>query len=140
MDVTNYRLPDGITAALALLGLVWFAATGATAEAVAWRLVEMLSAGLALWLFRTGFRAIRGRQGLGFGDVKLFAAGAAWMTPEPLIWSLLIACIAGLMLALVHQGRRLGRTMAGPLVLPFGALLAPAFWLVWIAEQARLIR
>lgn len=139
VDIAEYRLPDGITAAIGLLGLASVAVLEADLVALGWRLVQVAAAALLLWLFRAGFRLLRGRHGLGLGDVKLIAAGAAWLTSEPLVWAILVACLAALLVAAVHSLRR-GRAdpERTPLILPFGAFLAPAFWLVWFTQQAGL--
>ena len=76
------------------------------------------------------YRRLRGREGIGLGDAKLFAAAGAWLSWTGLPSVLLLAAAAGLaghLLAARLTGRRLkGRE------LPFGPYLARALWLVWL--------
>lgn len=79
----------------------------------------------AAWLYRR----VRGREGLGLGDAKLFAAAGAWTTTAGLPGVLLIAAVSGLAAAAL-SGRRDGRLSADR-VIPFGPFLALGFWLTW---------
>ena len=71
-----------------------------------------------------------GREGLGLGDAKLFAAAGAWVSWAGLPSVLLLAAagaLAGHLLAARLTGQRLeGREF------PFGPYLAAALWLVWL--------
>lgn len=129
-DARAMVLPDPITLPLALAG---FAAT-------AWLAPERLAshalaAGGAFALFlaiRLGYRRFRGREGLGLGDAKLMAAAGAWLGPEPLATVVLAAALAALAVTGLRQWREQRIDLAAPI--PFGAYLAPAIWLVWIAD------
>jgi leader peptidase (prepilin peptidase)/N-methyltransferase len=125
-DRTAFRLPDAITIPLVLSGL---GAAGLMGTGVAW---HALSAALGLMLILLvdwGYRAWRGRAGIGMGDAKLFAASGAWLGAQALPTVLLWACIAALgMLLLAHI---LGRRVAATTAVPFGSFLAFATWLVW---------
>ncbi|MDR3452360.1 MAG: A24 family peptidase, partial [Rhodoferax sp.] len=127
-DWNSYRLPDGLTLPLLLIGL------GATAWLWPGELTDhALAAALGYGLFRGVawlYRRLRGRDGLGGGDAKLLAASGAWVGLAALPWVILVAALAGLALGLalaVHR-RRLSARMA----LPFGPCLALATWLVWL--------
>lgn len=89
-DFAHRRIPNEWSAAIAGLGLI---------DAVVMdRAVEALATGIggALLLFAFGrlYGMIRGREGVGFGDVKLVVGLGLWLGPQGLIWCFLIASLA----------------------------------------------
>jgi leader peptidase (prepilin peptidase) / N-methyltransferase len=128
IDADYMILPDVLTLPLVLAGLaaaflfdpenIFGHAAGAAAGYLLLRLVEIL------------YRRLRGRDGLGEGDAKLFAASGAWIGWWGLGDVLLIAAVAGLGLALADVAR--GRALAAHAAIPFGPCLAFATWLVWL--------
>jgi leader peptidase (prepilin peptidase)/N-methyltransferase len=82
---------------------------------------------------RWGYARIRGREGLGFGDVKLAAAVGAWppLALIPFCFSL-ATCPA---LVTVMFARLRGGSIDATAKLPSGAFLCPALWLVFYASQ-----
>lgn len=83
------------------------------------------------------YKAIRGRDGLGFGDTKLLAAAGAWVSWTGLPSVVLLAALFGL--AGVIAGRLTGRKIGPAAELPFGPPLALATWLVWLYGPLELI-
>lgn len=132
IDWDHFRLPDALTLPLVVAGLVatWLLDRTAIADHAMAAIVGY--AGLRL--LNAGYRRLRGREGLGAGDAKLFAACGAWVGLAALPDVLLLAALTGLGLAalLWLGGRRLSRTMR----LPFGTCLALALWLVWLEAAA----
>ncbi len=123
IDWTHLRLPDALTLPLLLAGLgatAWLDPAEATGHAVAAALGYA-----ALQLLAIGYRALRGRDGLGGGDAKLLAAAGAWVGLSGLGPVLLIAACAGILVALVRGGGLQATT-----VVPFGTCLAVGTWLV----------
>jgi leader peptidase (prepilin peptidase)/N-methyltransferase len=76
------------------------------------------------------YRALRGREGLGFGDAKLMAAAGAWTGLEGVGTVLLYGAVLGLVL--VGALRFWGRSIDGETPIPFGAGLAAGLWLTWL--------
>lgn len=83
-------------------------------------------------LFAAGwiYQRLRGRPGMGLGDVKLAAMLGAFLGPKGIALSVLLASFLGSILGLALVARRKG---TGATALPFGSLLAPAalvalFW------------
>lgn len=76
------------------------------------------------------YRALRGREGLGLGDVKLASAMGAWLGWQALPFTVLVACAIGLVWVGVATMRR-GREALGE-QLPFGVALCLALWIVWL--------
>jgi leader peptidase (prepilin peptidase)/N-methyltransferase len=81
----------------------------------------------SLALFGAFYFRLRGRDGLGLGDAKLFAAGGAWLGWEALPLVLAVAAVAGLAFALA-VARRPGAQIA------FGPCLALGIWVGWLVR------
>lgn len=128
VDGEHYWLPDRLTLPLLLAGF------GAAAALDRLSLPDSAigaAAGFgALWLLARGYRALRGREGLGGGDPVLLAALGAWTGWQGLPAVLLWAALAGLAVALARAAT--GRPMAADDRLPFGVFLALGGWLVWL--------
>ena len=128
IDAEWMILPDALTLPLVVAGLsaVWWFAPEAGADHAA-------AAGLgwlALWGVGSVYRRVRGRDGLGEGDAKLFGAIGAWVGLAGLADVLLGAALAGL--AWAGLSRLRGRTMVATTALPFGPFLALAGWAVML--------
>lgn len=127
IDLRRMILPDVLTLPLIVAGLaaaLWSPQhlTARTAGAV---LGYLSLAGIAFL-----YRRLRGREGLGGGDPKLFAAAGAWVGASALPSVLFLAACLALAAAAVAiaAGHRLRRNSA----LPFGPFLALAGWLVYL--------
>jgi leader peptidase (prepilin peptidase)/N-methyltransferase len=133
LDIDHLWLPDRVTYPLALTGIA-FGSLGAPP----WpndRLIGMAAGFLSLFAIALGYRMLRGREGLGGGDPKMFAAIGAWLGWAALPFVLLLAALAGL--AAVAVARLSGRAIGPTTRVPFGALLAAAGWPVWLLLFAR---
>ncbi len=132
LDLTAFWLPDRLTLPLGLGGL------GAAALGLGPGLVTALAGAAAGYLALAGvalaYRWLRGREGLGGGDPKLFAAIGAWLGWEWLPLVLLGACALGL--GAVAVLRLAGRRIDVAKHLPLGAMLAAAAWPLWLAGHA----
>lgn len=122
LDITEFWLPDVLTAALAITGVV-VGLTGVAPD-MSNRLIGGACGFGALWAIGAGYRLTRGRDGLGGGDPKLFGAIGCWLGWQLLPSVLFLAALAGLGVALFRmltgRGARLDDRM------PFGALMAIA--------------
>ena len=128
IDFRHGLLPDALTLPLLPLGLVFAALEG-------WELVFPRAIGaavgfLAFALIQWLYRRLRQREGLGHGDVKLFAAAGAWVSWEGLPSVLLIGALFGLGMALIGSWQ--GRRVALDQRLAFGPGLCLGIWLVWL--------
>ncbi|RDV06341.1 prepilin peptidase [Sphingorhabdus pulchriflava] len=120
LDARHFWLPDRLVIALALLGLLLGGIPSGGVE-LTMRLLAAALAFVALESLRRLFRNVRGREGMGAGDPKLFAALALWLSPYDMPLLILIASTLGIALALFTVARR--RSMQQ---MPFGSLLAAA--------------
>ena len=129
LDLQHYWLPDRLTLPLLALGLA--GGMGTLPE----RLLGAATGGGGLLLLALLYRWLRGREGLGLGDVKLMAALGAWLSLGLLGPLLLAASVAGLAFAAVSRWRRTAEDGAVMRV-PFGACLALAGFPMWLAANA----
>ena len=127
LDLEHYWLPNRLTYPLILSGLV--AAGIFEPSRILHHLAGAAIGFLLLSLVRIVYRRLRGREGLGGGDAKLFAAAGAWVGWQDLPLVLLAAAASALAGAiLLHRHKE--EFLAKPL--PFGLFLAPAIWLVYL--------
>lgn len=128
-DLVWFRLPDLLTAALFVcaLTLAWWAGDPGVSGALAGAL-----AGSGTFLaLRIVYRALRGREGLGMGDVKLMAGLGAALGPYDLPLMLLTASLTALAVAGVGRLRS-GKALSPTRPLPFGAALCAATGMIWV--------
>lgn len=123
-DLRDRLLPDTLTLALVAAGLA--VAWAAPGQGLAGALLSAAAGAGAFALLRLGYRRLRGREGLGLGDVKLMAGIGAALPVAALPAVTLAAACGGLALALVVADWRVRGAE-----LPFGAFLAGAAALVW---------
>jgi leader peptidase (prepilin peptidase)/N-methyltransferase len=101
------------------------------------RLDHVIGAGVGgalFWLVREAYWRIRGREGLGLGDVKLAAAAGAWTGWQHLADVILFATTAALGLAIaIAIVRR--EALSATSRLAFGVFLAPSIWVVWLLRS-----
>lgn len=132
LDVEHQWLPDRLTLPLVAAGLL--AAWAGLGSPPVGRVVGAALGWASLELIRRGYRALRGREGMGGGDPKLFAAIGAWVGALHLPFVLLGAGLLGLAAAALMRLR--GQEVAATTRLPLGALMAVAAWPVWLVVAA----
>lgn len=130
-DISDFVIPDGPLICMAAIGAAARLADTdieMPAEALSVAL-DALVCGGALLAIRELYYRLRGVDGIGFGDVKLAAVGGMLVGMIGFFWALFLASAAGIIVVLIAQvinpRRRLDR-------LPFGALLAPVCWGLWM--------
>jgi leader peptidase (prepilin peptidase)/N-methyltransferase len=129
IDESRLRLPDVLTVPLLLAGLVLVWINGWDDPAM--RAIAAVIGGSALAAVAWIYRRVRGQDGLGLGDAKLYAASGAWVGFEGLTSVLLTACLAALLFvsaAAVTGQKTYDRKSA----IPFGPFLALGTWIVWL--------
>lgn len=127
-DVASFTIPDLALGAMAGTAAVLRWQGWGEGEVLALGADLLLSAGL-LWLVREAFYRRRGVDALGFGDVKLAAMMGLWLGAGDFAMALLAASGTGL--ALAGAAALAGRPVTLSTKIPFGALLAPAGYVVW---------
>ncbi|MEE4207762.1 MAG: prepilin peptidase [Parvularcula sp.] len=121
IDLETGYLPDALT--LPLLGGGLVHAGLLPDRSLSMSLAGALIGGGSFLLLRFLYQRLRGREGLGGGDVKLLAAGGAWCGPIALPAIILIASVSALLVAFAKAAAK--RTnIAGSDELRFGPYLA----------------
>ncbi len=122
IDWDTTLLPDDIT-----LPLLW---AGLIASAMQWTAVPLASSVwgavggyLSLWLVYWAFKLVTGKEGMGFGDFKLFAALGAWFGWQALVPIILMASVIG---AVVGMAMKFSSSLREGGYVPFGPFLAGA--------------
>ncbi|HEX4969458.1 MAG TPA: A24 family peptidase [Steroidobacteraceae bacterium] len=134
IDIDHQLLPDNMTLPLVWIGLLLSLA--ATIPSVGLpvdprsSIIGAIAGYLSLWSVYHAFRLLTGKEGMGSGDFKLFAALGAWLGWQMLLPIILLAAFTGavigiLMIALRRRDRNIP--------IPFGPYLAAAGWiaLLW---------
>jgi leader peptidase (prepilin peptidase) / N-methyltransferase len=135
VDARRFIIPDELTAAALALGLVHAAigrpdGIGGALAIAALRGAIMAAAFFGLWAL---YRRLRGREGIGLGDVKLAGVAGVWLDWPTIPVAVEIAALAALAVCLVRW-LAFGRTISATTRLPFGLFLAPAIWIAWLGE------
>lgn len=136
IDWDTTLLPDDITLPLLWAGLI-AATLGLTGVPVADAVWGAVAGYLSLWLVYWGFRLLTGKEGMGFGDFKLFAALGAWFGWPALVPIILMASVIG---ALVGIGMKLTGSLREGGVVPFGPFLALAGLTAMVFGPASILR
>ncbi|WP_300392681.1 A24 family peptidase [Henriciella sp.] len=129
IDLRSFILPDPLNLLAALLGvaMVWWTRPDAWAE----HLIGAAVGYLILFSVEITYRLMRGRDGLGRGDAKLFGVLGLWVGWTRLPDILLIASVSGL-LAAILASRVAGDDLKSTTAIAFGPWLALAGWIAWL--------
>jgi leader peptidase (prepilin peptidase) / N-methyltransferase len=138
IDFDTQFLPDQITYPLLWLGLLvslghpmWDA--GAPAVSPRDSIIGAAAGYLSLWSVYWAFKLLTGKEGMGYGDFKLYAALGAWLGWTMLLPIILFASLVGAVVGVVIIVRqRKGKDTQ----IAFGPFLAVAGWLAMIFGNA----
>jgi leader peptidase (prepilin peptidase)/N-methyltransferase len=148
IDIDHQLLPDSITLPLLWAGLLAAAVIGPLAGT---SLAGTHGGGIALpvsardaiigaaagysslWLVYHTFRLVTGKEGMGYGDFKLFGALGAWLGWKLLPLVILLSAATGAVIGILMIVLK-GRDRAAPM--PFGPYLAAAGWLAMMYGDA----
>jgi leader peptidase (prepilin peptidase) / N-methyltransferase len=134
IDIDHQLLPDNLTLPLMWGGLVaavvFVPVPGQAIPVSAIDAIIGAAAGyVSLWLVFHAFRLATGKEGMGYGDFKLFAALGAWLGWKLLPLVIVLSAATGAVLGILMIVLR-GRDRAAPM--PFGPYLAAAGWLAML--------
>jgi len=124
IDFDHKLLPDQLTLPLLWLGLIANSfELFASLDSAVW---GAIAGYLSLWSLYWAFKLITGKDGMGYGDFKLFAAFGAWMGWQALPLIILLSSLVG---AIVGVSLILFRGRDRNIPIPFGPFLAVAGWI-----------
>ena len=123
IDWDTTLLPDDITLPLMWAGLVFAALQFNPQVRLPDALWGAVAGYLSLWSVYWVFKLVTGKEGMGYGDFKLFAALGAWFGWSALVPIILMASVIG---ALVGIGMKFSSGLREGGYVPFGPFLAGA--------------
>jgi leader peptidase (prepilin peptidase) / N-methyltransferase len=139
IDARHFLIPNELVLAGIVLGLAAaLAQPGRWATNVAGAAGRGLVVALLFLAFRTLYRRLRGREGIGLGDVKLAAVAGAWLGWTAVALAIDIAALSALAAVLLDMLR--GRKFTATTRVPFGLFFAPAIWLAWLVDTTIMQR
>jgi leader peptidase (prepilin peptidase)/N-methyltransferase len=136
IDWDTTLLPDDITLPLLWAGLIGAALqwTPVSLPAALWGAVAGY---LSLWLIYWAFKLLTGKEGMGYGDFKLFAALGAWFGWQALVPIILMASVIG---AVVGIAMKFSSGLRDGGYIPFGPFLAGAGLTAMIFGPATILQ
>jgi len=128
IDIDHQLLPDSLTLPLLWVGLL--INIDSLFVPLADAVIGAAAGYLSLWCLYWAFKLLTGKEGMGYGDFKLFAAFGAWFGWSSLPLIIMLAAVVGAVIglcAIVIRGRD------SQLPIPFGPYLCGAalvyvFW------------
>jgi leader peptidase (prepilin peptidase)/N-methyltransferase len=134
-DAERYIIPNELTGAAIALALLRAGAVGPNRDwfDLVWPIARVVAVTAPFLLLMIGYRYLRSRDGLGFGDIKLAAVAGAWLDWTTIFVAIELAALVALG-AYVLNGIIRKRRLRGTAFLPFGLFLAPAIWIGWMIE------
>jgi leader peptidase (prepilin peptidase)/N-methyltransferase len=140
IDIDHQLLPDNITLPLMWAGLIAAVVIGSASQAalpVAPKdaIIGAAAGYTSLWLVFHAFKLVTGKEGMGYGDFKLFAALGAWLGWKLLPLVIVLSAVTGAVLGILMIVLQ-GRDRRAPM--PFGPYLAAAGWLAMMYGETML--
>jgi len=131
IDIDHQLLPDNITLPLLWAGLVAAVILGPISGAAlpvspSDAIIGAAAGYTSLWLVFHAFKLVTGKEGMGYGDFKLFGALGAWLGWKVMPLVIVLSAATGAVLGILMIALR-GRDRRAPM--PFGPYLAAAGWL-----------
>jgi leader peptidase (prepilin peptidase)/N-methyltransferase len=140
IDIDHQLLPDNITLPLMWAGLVAAVILGPMAGVALPvspkdAIIGAAAGYTSLWLVFQAFKLVTGKEGMGYGDFKLFAALGAWLGWQVLPLVIVLSAATGAVLGILMIALQ-GRDRRTPI--PFGPYLAAAGWLAMMYGDSLL--
>lgn len=128
IDFDTMLLPDSIVLPILWLGL--FANSAMLFTDLNSAFFGAVAGYLSLWAVYWSFKLLTGKEGMGYGDFKLFALIGAWLGWQYLPLTILLSSVVG---AAIGIALMLNRDNKRNMAIPFGPYLSIAGWiaLMW---------
>ena len=137
IDWDTTLLPDDMTLPLMWAGLVAAALGWNTAVDLSTAVWGAVGGYLSLWGVYWAFKLATGKEGMGYGDFKLFAALGAWFGWPALVPMILMASVIG---AIVGIAMKFSSGLREGGYIPFGPFLAGAGFTAMIFGPQSILR
>ncbi|SFU63865.1 type 4 prepilin peptidase 1 Aspartic peptidase. MEROPS family A24A [Polaromonas sp. YR568] len=137
IDWDTTLLPDDITLPLLWAGLIVAALQWNPAVNLSTALWGAVAGYLSLWLVYWAFKLATGKEGMGYGDFKLFAALGAWFGWPALVPIILMASVIG---AVIGIALKFSSKLREGGYVPFGPFLAGAGFTAMIFGPQSILR
>jgi len=121
IDIKYQVIPDFLNVAIALLAILNFFFLPHLSDALPFIISAVAMGGIGAFLAGP-YSKWRGRDMLGWGDVKFLGAAGLWLPPEYIGWFLVVAGVCGTIFSLLYKAHT-GRAEA-----PFAPSLCVALW------------
>lgn len=129
-DLASLLIPDRYTAGILVVALAdWWFEMGDFAT-LGWRIGSGAALMCLLCLFNIVYQRLRGRDGIGFGDIKLIGVSVVLAGPVGVGTQIMLASVAAFIFSIIRAAR-LRRPLRAAARVPFGTFLAPALVIVW---------
>jgi leader peptidase (prepilin peptidase) / N-methyltransferase len=136
IDWDTTLLPDDITLPLLWAGLI-AAMLRLTPVPLADAVWGAIGGYMSLWLVYWAFKLLTGKEGMGYGDFKLFAALGAWFGWQALVPIILMASVIG---AVVGIAMKFASSLREGGYVPFGPFLAAAGLTAMVFGPSSILR
>jgi len=138
-DARHFIIPNEFNGAALVMALAHAAVLdpGTPAEQIVLALARGAATAGVFLAIKLAYRAMRGREGIGMGDVKLAAVAGAWLDWFAILVAVELAVLAALGAHLLRLALR-RRPLRAAGALPFGLYLAPAIWVAWFVQTVVL--
>ncbi len=136
IDWDTTLLPDSITMPLVWGGML-ASAMQFTPISLSVALWGAVAGYMSLWLIYWAFKLITGKEGMGYGDFKLFGALGAWFGWQALVPMALIASVVG---AVIGIGMKFNASLREGGYVPFGPFLALAGLIAMVMGPQSVMR
>lgn len=137
IDWDTTLLPDDITLPLLWAGLIVAALQWNPPVSLGTALWGAVAGYLSLWLVYWAFKLVTGKEGMGYGDFKLFAALGAWFGWPALVPMILMASVIG---AAVGIAMKFSSGLREGGYVPFGPFLAGAGFTAMVFGPQSILR
>jgi leader peptidase (prepilin peptidase) / N-methyltransferase len=131
VDLQRMIIPNLLNASLAMFGIGF--STLVFGREIFWLIAQSAFLFLLLIVFSKTYFYMRGRHGLGGGDIKFLTAATCWVGLAALPWTILIASVSGLGFIILKF--TIGQKTDAATRLPFGPHLSIGLFATWMMRD-----
>ena len=139
IDARLFIIPNELTALAFALAIIHAAITAERQilEAAGFAILRGAVLAALFYGLREAYCRVRGRHGIGLGDVKLAGVAGAWLSWTTIPLAVEIAALTAIAVFLVRHYTKT-QALDTTLKFPFGLFFAPAIWFGWLMDATLL--